>query len=91
MEIYGGSSNYRDAYVYIYSTEIEHRLPWSLIATAGYQGSVSHKLTRLVNQNFLQAPNPSFFAVYIPTSDINANYNALNFRLRRQFSDGLTV
>jgi hypothetical protein len=28
--------------------------------------------------------------VYIPTSDINANYNALNLRLRRQFSHGLT-
>ena len=47
---------------------------------------VSHKLTRLVNQNFLQAPNPSFSAVYIPTSDLNANYNT---RLRRQFSHGL--
>jgi hypothetical protein len=90
VEIYGGSPNYRDAYVYNYSLEIEHRLPWQLIATAGYQGSVSHKLTRLVNQNFLQAPSPSFFAVYIPTSDINANYNALNLRLRRQFRDGLT-
>jgi Carboxypeptidase regulatory-like domain/TonB dependent receptor len=89
VEIYGGSYNYRDAYVYIYSTEIEHRLPWQLIATTGYQGSVSHKLTRLVNQNFLQQPNPSFFAVYIPTSDVNANYNALNLRLRRQFSGGL--
>ena len=42
-----------------------------------------------MNQNFLQAPNPSFFAVYIPTSDINANYNALNLRLRRQFMNGL--
>jgi hypothetical protein len=89
VEIYGGSSNYRDAYVYIYSLEIEHRLPWQLIATVGYQGSDSHKLTRLVNQNFLQAPNPSFFAVYIPTSDIDANYNALNLRLRRQFRNGL--
>ncbi len=90
VEIYGGSPNYRDAYVYIYSLEIEHRLPWQLIATAGYQGSVSHKLTRLVNQNFLQQESHSFFAVYIPTSDINANYNALNLRLRRQFRDGLT-
>src|ERR1700682_71862 len=90
VEIYGGSPNYRDAYVYIYSLEVEHRLPWQLIATAGYQGSVSHKLTRLVNQNFLQQESPSFFAVYIPTSDINANYNALNLRLRRQFRDGLT-
>jgi hypothetical protein len=90
VEIYGGSSNYRDAYVYIYSLETEHRLPWQLIGTVGYQGSNSHKLTRLVNQNFLQAQSPSFFAVFIPTSDVNANYNALNLRLRRQFSNGLS-
>jgi hypothetical protein len=90
VEIYGGSPHYRDAYVYIYSMEIEHRFPWQLIATAGYQGSNSHKLTRLVNQNFLQAPSPSFFAVYVPTSDVNANYNALNLRLRRQFSSGFS-
>lgn len=90
VEIYGGSPNYRDAYVYVYSLEIEKRLPWGLIATVGYQGSDSHKLTRLVNQNFLQAPSPSFFAVYIPTSDVDANYNALNTRLRRQFSNGFT-
>jgi hypothetical protein len=90
VEIYGGSSNYRDAYVYIYSLEVEHRLPWQLIGTLGYQGSDSHKLTRLVNQNFLQAQDPSFFAVYIPTSDVDANYNALNARLRRQFSNGLS-
>jgi hypothetical protein len=89
VEIYGGSPNYRDAYVYIYSVEVEQRLPANLIATVGYQGSVSHRLTRLVNQNFLQAPNPAFFAVFIPTSDVNANYNALNARLRRQFSNGL--
>jgi hypothetical protein len=90
VEIYGGSPNYRDPYVYIYSMEVEHRLPWNLIATIGYQGSDSHKLTRLVNQNFLQPPSPSFFAVYIPTSDVNANYNALNLRLRRQFSNGFS-
>jgi outer membrane receptor protein involved in Fe transport len=88
VEIYGGQSNYRDAYVYIYSLEVERRLPWGLIGTLGYQGSDSHKLTRLVNQNFLQAPSPSFFAVYLPTSDVDANYNALNTRLRRQFHGG---
>jgi outer membrane receptor protein involved in Fe transport len=88
VEIYGGHTNYRDAYVYIYSLEAERRLPWGLIGTIGYQGSNSHKLTRLVNQNFLQAPSPSFFAVYLPTSDVDANYNALNTRLRRQFQSG---
>src|SRR5216684_1881138 len=89
VEIYGGSPNFRNAYVYLYSLDVEHRLPWRLIASAGYQGSAGHKLTRLVNQNFLQAPNPAFFAVYIPTSDVNSNYNSLNLRLRRQFDRGL--
>src|SRR5712664_1706946 len=88
VEIYGGTQDYRNSYVYFYSLEAEHRLPWKLIASAGYQGSVGHKLTRLVNQNFLQQPNPAFFAVYLPTSDVNSNYNALNTRLRRQFSGG---
>ena len=89
VEIYGGYPNYRDSYVYLYSTEIEHRLPWGLVSTIGYQGSAGHKITRLVNQNFLQAPNPAFFAVYFPTSDVNSNYNALNLRLRKQLSHGL--
>ena len=88
VEIYGGTPNFRNAYVYLYSLDVEHRLPWRLIATAGYQGSAGHKLTRLVNQNFLQAPNPAFFAVFIPTSDVNSNYNSLNARLRRQFDRG---
>src|SRR5262249_3158592 len=83
VEIYGGSPNFRNAYVYLYSLEAEHRLPWNLVASLGYQGSAGHKLTRLVNQNFLQAPtqNNAFFAVYFPTSDVNSNYNALNARL----------
>lgn len=88
VEIYGGSPNYHDAYVYIYSLEVERRLPWSLIATVGYQGSDGHKLTRLLNQNFLQQPSNSWYAVYFPTSDVDSNYNALNLRLRRQFSNG---
>lgn len=88
VEIYGGSPNFRNAYVYLYSLDVERRLPWRLIGTVGYQGSVGHKLTRLVNQNFLQAPNPAFFAVYIPTSDVNSNYNSLNMSLRRQFDKG---
>jgi hypothetical protein len=69
--------------------DLEHRLPWGLISTFGYQGSTGHKSTRLVNQNFLGPPNPAFFAVYIPTSDANSNYNGLNVRLRKQLSHGL--
>lgn len=88
VEIYGGSPNYHDAYVYLYSLEVERRLPEGLIFTVGYQGSVGHKLVRLVNQNFLQQPSNSWTAVFFPTSDVNSNYNALNVRLRRQFSHG---
>ena len=88
VEIYGGSPNFRNGYVYLYSLDVERRMPWRLLGTVGYQGSVGHKLTRLVNQNFLQAPSPAFFAVYLPTSDVNSNYNALNTRLRRQFDRG---
>jgi outer membrane receptor protein involved in Fe transport len=89
VEIYGGYPNYRDSYVYLYSMEIERRLPWGLFSTIGYQGSAGHKITRLVNQNFLEQPNTAFFAVYFPTSDVNSNYNALNLRLRKQMSHGL--
>src|SRR6266702_3804519 len=88
VEIYGGSPNFRNAYVYLYSLDVERRMPWRLVGTVGYQGSAGHKLTRLVNQNFLQPPNPAFFAVYLPTSDVNSNYNSLNTRLRRQFDRG---
>ncbi len=90
VEIYGGSPKFRDAYVYLYSVEMERRLPYNLIATVGYQGSVGHRLPRLVNQNFLQQPSNSFFAVYIPTSDTNSNFNSLNARLRRQFTHGVS-
>jgi hypothetical protein len=91
VEIYGGSPNYHDAYVYLYSLELERHLPGDLILTVGYQGSVGHKLVRLVNQNFLQQPSNSWYAVYFPTSDVNSNYNALNVRLRRQFTHGFLV
>jgi hypothetical protein len=91
VEIYGGSPKFRNAYVYLYSLDVERRLPWSLTATVGYQGSAGHKLTRLVNQNFLQQPNPAFFAVYLPTSDVNSNFNSLNTRLRRQFNQGFQL
>lgn len=89
VEIYGGAPNYRDSYVYLYSLDLEHRFPWGLISTLGYQGSAGHKGTRLVNQRFLEPGSPAFYAVYIPTSDVNSNYNALNVRLRKQLSHGL--
>lgn len=90
VEIYGALANTPTAYVYTYSFEGQYAMPGNLTAEVGYQGSSSHKLIRLVNQRFVQRAPDNFFAsaVFIPTPDVNANYNALNARLSRRFSKG---
>lgn len=91
VEIYGALADTPIPYVYGYSFDIQYELPFQLAATVGYQGSSSHKLIRLVNQRFIQTDIPDnffAFAVFIPTPDVNANYNALNARLTRRFSRG---
>jgi hypothetical protein len=91
IEVYGALPNTPAAYVYVYSFEGQYALPYNLTATLGYQGSSSHKLIRLVNQLFVQSVIPAnyfAFAVYIPTPDVNSNYNAMNARLTRRFARG---
>ena len=91
VEVYGARPDTPTAYVYTFSFEGEYALPHKLVANIGYQGSSSHKLIRLVNQRLVQPvipPNFFAFAVYIPTPDVSANYNALNARLSRRFSRG---
>ena len=91
VEVYGALPNTPAAYVYVYSLEAQYALPYNLTATVGYQGSSGHKLIRLVNQLFVQPVIPAdyfAFAVFIPTPDVNSNYNAMNARLNRRFSRG---
>jgi len=91
VEVYGARPDTPTAYVYSYSFGGEYSLPHQLTTEIGFQGSSSHKLIRLVNQRLVQPvipPNYFAFAVYIPTPDVNANYNALNARLTRRFSRG---
>jgi len=92
VEIYGALPDTPTAYVYAYSLDFQYTLPFKLVGTLGYQGSSSHKLIRLVNQLFVQPVIPAnyfAFAVFIPTPDVNANYNAMNARLQRRFSGGV--
>ncbi len=92
VEIYGALPDTPTAYVYTYSLDAQYALPYNLTATIGYQGSSSHKLIRLVNQLFVQPVIPANYfasAVFIPTPDVNANYNAMNARLTRRFSRGV--
>jgi hypothetical protein len=91
VEIYGARADTPIPYVYAYSFDIQYELPFHLAADVGYQGSSSHKLIRIVNQRFIQTNIPAnffAFAVYIPTPDVNANFNALNARLTRRFARG---
>ena len=89
IEIYGAFPDLPNAYVYRYSLEGQYDLPAKLTATVGYQGSSSHKLTRIVPQHLVQpVTNPHFFAVYFAVPDVNANYNALLARLQRRFANG---
>ena len=91
VEIWGAPNDLPNGYAFIYSFEIQDKLPGQFVATVGYQGSADHKLIRLVNQNFLYPNNPAFTAVYFPTPDVNSNYNALNLSMTRPLTRGFQL
>jgi hypothetical protein len=96
VEIYGAWPNTPDAYTYLYSLEVQTTLTKDIVMTASYQGSSSRHLIRLLNQNFLYPQNVGsessyFYAVYMPTPDVNSSYNALNVHLQKQLSHGLSL
>jgi len=90
VEAWGALPDEPNGYVYTYSLEGEYDLGHNMVLNIGYQGSNSRKLIRIVNERFI-LPTPGnfpFSAVFIPTPDVNANYNALNVRLTRRFVQG---
>ena len=96
VEIYGAWPNTPDAYTDLYSLETQTQIFKNIVLTVGYSGAVSRHLIRLVDQNFLYPQNVGalssfFYAVYIPTPDVNASYNAFNARIAKQFSSGFSV
>jgi hypothetical protein len=93
VEIYGLQQDARTPYVFVYSLEIQHELPYALTATVGYQASAGHKLVRLTNQQFLDksANDAAFGSIFFSMPDTNSNFNALLLSLSRRFSKGLSL
>jgi len=93
IEIWGAPQNLRTPYTYTYSFEVQRELPSKFIGVVGYQGSASHKLIRVVNENKVYAVGSGqrIGAMYFPSSDVNANYNSLNVSVTRPFSHGLEI
>ena len=79
-------------YSYIYSFQMEERLPWNIVASLGYSGSDTHHEPRFTDECFLYACNGAAFnSIYIAQTDIDGNYNALLATLTRALSRGLQV
>ncbi|AXC09581.1 Oar protein [Acidisarcina polymorpha] len=106
IEVYGASPHTAQPMIYSFASQIQYELPYQIVATVGYQGTVGHHFPRLVDQNFLYptcAPtNPDgscatgsvlspFNNTYIPTTDVATNYNALNLQLNKRFSHGYNI
>ncbi len=96
VEVYGAWPNTPDAYSDLYSFEVQTDLGKGVVLTVGYQGAQSRHLIRLVDQNFFYPQNVGslssyFYAVYMPTPDVNAAYNAMNVHLSKNFSHGFSV
>jgi hypothetical protein len=89
VEIWGAPQSNRTPYVYLYSTEVQQELPSGWLLTAGYQGSQSRKMLRIVGLNRVYPQvNPVLSPVYFPTTDVNGHFNALNISATRRFSHG---
>jgi hypothetical protein len=95
VEIWGAQPYMPNAMVYVYSFDVQYKLPWQVTIDLGYSGSTGHHLIRLVDQNFLYPNNnnlasgAAFSAVYFPQPDDNSNYNAGLVTLRKPYAHGL--
>lgn len=92
VSVYGASPTTATPYSYIYSFQMEQRIPWNFVASLGYSGSDTHHEPRFVNQCFIYTCNfASFNSIYIPQTDVDGNYNALIATLTRQLTRGLQM
>jgi len=92
VEIWGAPQNFATPYAYNYSLDFQRELPGNFVATIGYQGSSTHRLLRIVNlENIYAKPNAHYGAVYFPSTDAKAHYNALLADIKHNFSHGVQM
>lgn len=107
IETYSILPGMRQPTLYTFSLDNEWALPWQMAFTVGYQGSTGFHFLRLVDQNFLYPQSNGtcasggacmpgvnqtpFYAAYVPTSDVQTNYNALNGHLEKRLQHGVSL
>jgi hypothetical protein len=92
IEVYGVGGTIKNPMSYLYSFETETQLPYRIVTTAGYAGSIGRHYARLVNQNFLyDNTNSPVYASYFAQTDSVQSYNALNVRVSRQMQHGFQI
>lgn len=90
VQVYAVPQNFKNTYAYIYSLEADFMLPHRYVLTLGYQGSDTHHLVHLVDQNFLYPKtNNNFSDIFLVQPDVNANYNALNVTFSKPLAKGI--
>ncbi len=91
IEIYGTPRDLPDATVYRYSLEGQYELPYDLVATVGYQGSLGRHFVRILPIHItVPGSNPNIYAAYFASPDVNSNYNAMITRLQGRFMKQLS-
>ena len=96
----GGPPNQKTTYVDQWTLSAQRSISNSVVFEAAYIGSQSHKTRREGSINVPipgpgsasnNRPFPQFGFIQYPDNECNANYNALQFRLEKRLSQGLTL
>lgn len=88
--------NRKDMYVAAWTLSVQQTLPYKLLGTLSYVGNkgtnvLTTTYTNLANPQTGLAPYPAFGAVTWRGDVGNSTFHALQFNVRREFSDGLVL